>query len=86
MGNFAQGMVVSVPLHYSWLTVDGQKRGGEALHEALIKHYAATAEGAQFVTVAPLGEVRETFTATIIEPNQTKPPIEQSFTHHPTIP
>jgi len=49
IAKFAQGMVVSVPLHYDWL-----KEGttGEQIHEALTKHY----EGSNFVSVMPLGE------------------------------
>jgi N-acetyl-gamma-glutamyl-phosphate reductase len=49
IATFAQGMVVSVPLHYDWL-----KEGttGETIHEALSKHY----EGSNFVSVMPLGE------------------------------
>jgi N-acetyl-gamma-glutamyl-phosphate reductase len=46
VGSFAQGMVVSVPLHYEQL-----KPGvtGEALHAALVERYA----GCRFVTVMP---------------------------------
>lgn len=49
VSSFAQGMVVSVPLHYAWL-----KEGttGKDIHEALKKHY----EGSTFVEVMPLGE------------------------------
>mmetsp|Transcript_24734 Transcript_24734/g.68259 ORF Transcript_24734/g.68259 Transcript_24734/m.68259 type:complete len:357 (-) Transcript_24734:157-1227(-) len=49
IATFAQGMVVSVPLHYDWL-----KEGttGEQIHEVLSKHY----EGSNFVSVMPLGE------------------------------
>ena len=49
VATFAQGMVVSVPLHYSLL-----KEGttGKEVHEALSKHY----EGSTFVKVMPLGE------------------------------
>jgi len=49
IATFAQGMVVSVPLHYDWL-----KEGttGEKIHEVLSKHY----EGSNFVSVMPLGE------------------------------
>ncbi len=49
VGTFAQGMVVSVPLHYAWMSpsVTGAK-----IHEAYQKHY----EGSQFVEVMPLGE------------------------------
>jgi len=49
IATFAQGMVVSVPLHYDWL-----KSGttGEKIHETLSKHY----EGSNFVSVMPLGE------------------------------
>lgn len=49
VGNFAQGMVVSVPLHYKWLA---EGATGAKMHEALSKHY----EGSQFVEVMPLGE------------------------------
>ena len=49
IANFAQGMVVSVPLHYDWL-----KPGttGQQVHDALVKHY----EGCNFVKVMPRGE------------------------------
>lgn len=49
IATFPQGMVVSVPIHYAWM-----KSGttGEAIHEALSKHY----EGSKFVSVMPLGE------------------------------
>ncbi len=45
VGDFAQGMVVSVPLHYAQLAPAG--RSGKAIHEALRAHYA----GAAFVRV-----------------------------------
>ena len=49
IATFAQGMVVSVPLHYAWL-----KPGttGKDIHDALAKHY----EGSKFVSVMPYGE------------------------------
>jgi N-acetyl-gamma-glutamyl-phosphate reductase len=49
VATFAQGMVVSVPLHYSWL-----KPGttGQKIHDVYKKHY----EGSDFVEVMPLGE------------------------------
>ena len=49
VGSFAQGMVVSVPLHYSFL-----KEGctGEDLHSALKDYY----EGSTFIEVLPYGE------------------------------
>ncbi len=49
IATFAQGMVVSVPLHYDWL-----KEGttGASIHETLSKHYA----GSNFVSVMPLDE------------------------------
>eukprot|EP00522_Entomoneis_paludosa_P006939 CAMPEP_0172442532 /NCGR_PEP_ID=MMETSP1065-20121228/2940_1 /TAXON_ID=265537 /ORGANISM="Amphiprora paludosa, Strain CCMP125" /LENGTH=355 /DNA_ID=CAMNT_0013192419 /DNA_START=70 /DNA_END=1137 /DNA_ORIENTATION=+ len=48
VASFAQGMVVSVPIHYRWL-----KEGttGEDIHEALSKHY----DGCNFVKVMPMG-------------------------------
>jgi len=49
IGSFAQGMVVSVPLHYEWLA---SGTTGEKIHDALSKHY----EGSNFVSVMPLGE------------------------------
>lgn len=56
VGAFAQGMVVSVPLHYDRDLTDaatGAAGGvGAALHAALSAHY----EGARFVSVMPLGE------------------------------
>jgi N-acetyl-gamma-glutamyl-phosphate reductase len=49
VATFVQGMVVSIPLHYSWLAPDTT---GAKMHEALSKHY----EGSSFITVMPLGE------------------------------
>jgi len=49
VATFAQGMVVSVPLHYQWMA-DGVT--GEKIHAAYKKHY----EGSKFVEVMPLGE------------------------------
>lgn len=49
VGDFVQGMVVSVPLHYAWLS---EGATGAKMHEALSKHY----EGSKFVEVMPLGE------------------------------
>lgn len=49
VATFDQGMVVSVPLHYSSMA-DGVS--GEKIHNALVRHY----EGSKFVEVMPLGE------------------------------
>lgn len=49
IADFPQGMVVSVPIHYSWMA---SGTTGEKIHEALSKHY----EGSIFVSVMPLGE------------------------------
>lgn len=49
VATFAQGMVVSVPIHYSLLR---EGTTGKEVHEALSKHY----EGSTFVKVMPLGE------------------------------
>jgi len=49
VADFVQGMVVSVPLHYAWLS---EGATGAKMHEALSKHY----EGCKFVEVMPLGE------------------------------
>ena len=48
VGSFAQGMLVSVPLHYDALS-SGGRTGGAALHAALTERYA----GCRFVTVMP---------------------------------
>lgn len=48
VGSFAQGMVVSVPLHYAWLAAETT---GEKMHSVLSKHY----ENSSFVEVMPLG-------------------------------
>ncbi|WIY52750.1 N-acetyl-gamma-glutamyl-phosphate reductase [Devosia sp. YIM 151766] len=48
VGNFAQGMTNSVPLH---LDMVAQMPSGKALHAALADHYAAIADS--FVRVAP---------------------------------
>jgi len=49
VATFAQGMVVSVPIHYKWL-----KEGvtGKEIHECYQKHY----KDSQFVEVMPLGD------------------------------
>eukprot|EP00908_Phaeocystis_cordata_P008816 Transcript_1953.p1 GENE.Transcript_1953~~Transcript_1953.p1 ORF type:complete len:352 (-),score=142.65 Transcript_1953:1702-2757(-) len=52
VGAFAQGMVVSVPIHYERDLTKTSGDVGAALHAALASHY----EGAKFVTVMPLGE------------------------------
>lgn len=49
VATFAQGMIVSVPLHYAWLAPGTT---GAKIHEALSKHY----EDSSFVTVMPMGE------------------------------
>jgi len=49
VADFAQGMVVNVPLHYEWLA---EGTNGEKIHSALKKHY----EGSHFIEVMPLGE------------------------------
>jgi N-acetyl-gamma-glutamyl-phosphate reductase len=49
IATFAQGMVVSIPIHYAWLA---EGATGAKMHEALSKHY----EGSEFVSVMPLGE------------------------------
>jgi len=56
VGNYRQGMLVSVPLHLD--TLPG-KPDGAALHAALARHYA----GSKYVSVMPLDD-----TATRIEP------------------
>ena len=61
VASFAQGMVVSVPLHYQWLNPtnkDGTATTGALIHETLAQHY----EDSNFVQVMPLGmdpEVQE---------------------------
>jgi len=52
VGSFAQGMVVSVPIHYNRDLVEGATKSGAAIHAALSKHYA----DAKFVSVMPLGD------------------------------
>uniref|UniRef100_A0A7S2HRR6 N-acetyl-gamma-glutamyl-phosphate reductase dimerisation domain-containing protein n=1 Tax=Octactis speculum TaxID=3111310 RepID=A0A7S2HRR6_9STRA len=53
VGNFAQGMVVSVPLHCGRdLELAGEAGAGEAMHAALAAHYAEST----FVEVMPLNE------------------------------
>ena len=49
IADFAQGMVVNVPIHYDWLA---EGTTGEKIHATLKKHY----EGSKFVEVMPLGE------------------------------
>jgi N-acetyl-gamma-glutamyl-phosphate reductase len=49
VGNFRQGMLVSLPLHLEFLP--GQPSAGD-LHEVLVRHYA----GSEWVTVEPASE------------------------------
>jgi N-acetyl-gamma-glutamyl-phosphate reductase len=51
VGDFPQGMVVSVPLHYAWFK-DPDSVSGAKIHEVYKKHY----EGSKFVQVMPYGE------------------------------
>ena len=50
VGNFRQGMLVSIPLHLDTLPA---KPDGAALHAALVKRYA----GSEYVSVLPLGDI-----------------------------
>ena len=55
VGSFAQGMVVSVPLHYKRDLMRGllrRRANGASLHAALAAHYS----GSRFVEVMPFGE------------------------------
>jgi N-acetyl-gamma-glutamyl-phosphate reductase len=49
IATFAQGMVVSVPLHYDWLAPGTT---GQKIHQTLSEHY----QDSYFVSVMPLGE------------------------------
>jgi N-acetyl-gamma-glutamyl-phosphate reductase len=49
IADFAQGMVVSVPLHYAWMAPGVT---AEKIHDVYVKHY----EGSNFVEVMPLNE------------------------------
>jgi N-acetyl-gamma-glutamyl-phosphate reductase len=55
VGNFAQGMIVMVPLHLR--TLPGEPLGA-ALHEAIKSYYAAIEDS--FVDVAPFAEMERT--------------------------
>ena len=48
VATFAQGMVVSVPLHYSWLQAQSS---GTEIHKILSEHY----KDSTFIKVMPLG-------------------------------
>jgi len=50
VGNFAQGMLVQLPLHLDDLP--GQPKASD-LHDALVAHYAASASAGGFVQVMP---------------------------------
>lgn len=50
VGNFAQGMLVQLPLHLDELP--GQPKATD-LHDALVAHYAASVSGGGFVRVLP---------------------------------
>ncbi len=54
VGNFAQGMLVQLPLHLDSLP---GKPSVEDLHEALIKHYAASNGADAWVSVVPTADV-----------------------------
>jgi N-acetyl-gamma-glutamyl-phosphate reductase len=54
VGNFAQGMLVQIPLHLDSLP---GKPSVADLHEALHKHYAASNGADSWVTVAPTADV-----------------------------
>ena len=49
VATFAQGMVVSIPLHYAWLK---DNVTGQQIHDTLSKHY----KDSKFVEVMPLNE------------------------------
>lgn len=66
VGSFAQGMVVSVPIHFDHLTdaATGSSEGvGNAIHAALSKHY----EGARFVKVMPFAGSKSGIEASLLE-------------------
>ncbi|MGC4396785.1 N-acetyl-gamma-glutamyl-phosphate reductase [Hydrogenophaga sp. T2] len=50
VGNFRQGMLVQLPLHLD--SLPGQPKAAD-LHDALLKHYAASAAAGGFVKVLP---------------------------------
>ena len=50
VGNFRQGMLVHLPLHLD--SLPGQPKAAD-LHDALVKHYAASAAAGGFVKVLP---------------------------------
>ncbi|MBX3608450.1 MAG: N-acetyl-gamma-glutamyl-phosphate reductase [Hydrogenophaga sp.] len=50
VGNFRQGMLVQMPLHLD--TLPGQPRASD-LHDALVRHYAASEAAGGFVRVLP---------------------------------
>ena len=50
VGNFRQGMLVQLPLHLD--SLPGQPKAAD-LHDALVKHYAASAAAGGFVKVLP---------------------------------
>ena len=49
VASFAQGMVVSIPIHYAWMA---EGVTGEKIHQTLLDHYA----NSSFVKVMPKGE------------------------------
>lgn len=53
VGNFRQGMLVQLPLHLDLLP--GQPTAAD-LHDALVRHYAASNTAEQYVTVLPATE------------------------------
>ena len=53
VGNFRQGMLVQLPLHLD--TLPGQPKAAD-LHDALSRHYAASAADAGWVSVLPATE------------------------------
>ena len=65
VGDFAQGMVVTVPLHYSQLGHGSASGVGTSLHAALAAHYA----GSQFVSVMPLNDIQHLERGAFLRPD-----------------
>ena len=62
VGNFAQGMVVSVPLHYEWLK---EGTSGKAIHRALKDWY----DGSKFVSVKDMGDAADLERGAFLRPD-----------------
>ncbi|MDD2693096.1 MULTISPECIES: N-acetyl-gamma-glutamyl-phosphate reductase [Simplicispira] len=82
VGNFAQGMLVQLPLHLDLLP--GAPTAA-ALHEALAAHYAATNTSAQWVKVLPATDDGKLAADTLAHTNQLELRVFANETHRQAV-